>query len=109
MPAERKPKAIDVRKIIGGGLLVAGSVVMVASLGLLGFQFRALLNNSPTELLGSCAGPGLVSLRLVQSLLFHDAAVFSAAYRILVLFSAFAATVAGLIMLRNRATRTPAS
>jgi hypothetical protein len=103
MSAERKTEAI---KILGGGLLIVGCTVMLSYLGLLGFQFSAFLDSSPTDLLGSCAGLGLASLRLVHYATFHDGMLFSVAHKILILFSALAATVLGLVMLRKRAART---
>ena len=109
MSAERTSQTISVRKIAGAGLLLAGAVVMLAYLGLLGFQFKAFLSGSPMDLLGSCPGLGLASLRVVQSVAFDHAALFSVARKILVLCSAFAAIVVGLGMLRNRAGRRTAS
>ena len=89
-------QATNRRKILGTALLIAGSVVMLGYLGLLGFQITAFLDASPANLLSSYVGLGLTSLRLAPHLAFDHAALFSLTHKILVLFSAFVASVAGL-------------
>jgi hypothetical protein len=86
------------RKILGTSLLIAGSVVMLGYLGLLGSQITAFLDASPANLLGSYMSLGLTSLRLVPYLAFDHAALFSLTHRMLVLFSAFVVSVAGLAL-----------
>lgn len=109
MELKRTSQTMNLNNITGALLLILGLAVMVASLSLLGFQFRGLLDNSPMDFFGSYVGLGLVSLRFVQSIVFHDGVVFSFASEILVLFSAIAAILAGLAQLQNRAAKTIAS
>lgn len=104
MARQGTSQTLNGKKIVGAGLLIAGAGVMLAYLGLLGVQITAFLHASPVDLFGSCFGVGLAALRLIPSVAFNHAAVFSLASKILVLFSAFAAIVAGLALLQNRVT-----
>jgi hypothetical protein len=93
---------MNLKQMVGLGLLIAGSAVMLAYLGVLGFQVKTFLNSSPMDLLGCAAGLGLASLHFAQSVAFSPGLVFSFAYKILVLFSALAVILAGLALLHNR-------
>jgi hypothetical protein len=97
------------KRIIGAVLLVAGSIVMLAYLSILGLQVQDFLNASPIGLMGSSVGFGLTSLRLISHLAFDHGAVYSLAYKMLVLFSAFAVILAGLALLQNRAANMVSS
>lgn len=101
-----KAQTMNLNNIAGALLLILGLAVMVACLRVMGFQFRAFLDSSPVDLLGSYIGLGLVSLRIVQLIAFQDGAVLSFAFEILVLWSAIAAILAGLTQLQSRAAKT---
>jgi hypothetical protein len=104
----KNPKAQTANrgKILGTALLMAGSAVMFGCLGLLGLQITAFLEGSPTNLLGSYLDLGLTSLRLVPYLAFDHPAVFSLTHKMLVLFSAFVAIVAGLALFTKSSRST---
>ena len=86
------------KKILGMALVIAGSAIMLGYLGLLGFQITAFLDASPANLLSSHFSLGLTSLRLVPYVAFDHAALFSLTHKMLVLFSAFVVSVAGLAL-----------
>lgn len=92
--------------MVGAGLLIAGSLAMLAYLGLLGSAVHAFVTASTIELEGSYIGLGLASLRLIPSLVFNHGVLFSLGSKFLLLFSAFAVAVAGLGLLQNRAGKT---
>jgi hypothetical protein len=102
MSTTRTSQAVNSKRIIGLALLIVGSIVMLAYVGILALQVRAFLNASPSDLLGSGIGLGLASVRLIPSLAFNHGAVFSWLGKMLVLFSALVVIVAGLALLQNR-------
>ena len=102
MSTTRTSGAVNSKRIIGLALMIVGSIVMLAYVGILALQVRAFLNASPTDLLGSGIGLGLASVRLIPSLAFNHGALFSWLGKMLVSFSALGAIVAGLALLQNR-------
>ena len=109
MSTTRTSQAVNSKRIIGLALMIVGSIVMLAYVGMLALQVRAFLNASPADLLGSGIGLGLASVRLIPSLAFNHGAVFSWLGKMLVLFSALVVIVAGLALLQNRSARTASS
>ena len=106
MPARKVSQTTKLKSTVGVSLVVAGLAIMLAYSGLLGFELKAVFNNSPADLLDSCVGLGLTSLHLVQSIAFNQGVLLSFVRKMLVLFSAFAVIVAGLALLQNRAAKT---
>jgi len=88
------------------GLLVTGSAILLAHLGLLGFQLRLFFNASPVDLLSSCVGLGVASIHVLQFVAFNQGALFSFVDKILLLFSALAVIVTGLALSQNQAAKT---
>jgi hypothetical protein len=102
MSTTRTSQTVNSKSITGLALMIVGSIVMLAYVGMLALQVRAFLNASPTDLLGSGIGLGLASVRLIPSLAFNHGALFSWLGKMLVSFSALVVIVAGLALLQNR-------
>ncbi len=99
--AGRKNSNRNLRAKMGIVLLSMGSLLMAAKLSLIALQLPHLLASLGIDTLGVLA-LGLALLRLLHTIVFNHAAIFSFVCAILVLFSALVAIVAGLTLLRKR-------
>lgn len=97
------------RTFLGITMLILGSAVLVTYSAVMAWQFQEALTSSATDSLGLLASIGLASLRVVRAVTLDHAAVLSALRHILVLFSAFLVTLAGLALLPRRASGVNAS
>lgn len=100
--AGRENSNRNLRAKVGAVLLSLGSLLMAAKLGLIAVQLPQLLGSLGIDTLGVHMALGLALLRLLHTMIFNHAAIFSFVCAILVLFSALVAIVAGLTLLRKR-------
>jgi hypothetical protein len=100
--AERENSNRNLRAKAGVVLLSLGALLMAAKLGLIAVQLPRLLASLGIDTLGVHMALGLTLLRLLHTIAFNHAAIFSFACAILVLFFALVAIVAGLTLLRKR-------
>jgi hypothetical protein len=100
--AGRKNSNRNLRAKMGIVLLSLGSLLMAAKLSLIALQLPHLLACLGIDTLGVHLALGLALLRLLHTIVFNHAAIFSFVCAILVLFSALVAIVAGLTLLRKR-------
>jgi hypothetical protein len=91
----------NLRARAGVALLVLGSLLMLAKLGLLAVRFPELLATMGIDTLGVHVALGLTLLKVFRTIAFDHAAIFSVVCGILVLFFALVAIVAGLMLLRK--------
>lgn len=88
----------NLKSLIGVGLLATGGVLLAMQLG--------LLEGPLTDSFASCVGLAVAWLRLLQFAAFDHSELLSFANAFLVLFTAFAMTLAGSALLRNRSDKT---
>ena len=94
----------NLRARAGVVLLSLGSLLLLARLGLIALALPRLLASLGIDTFGVHVALGLTLLRVLQTIAFDHAAIFSFVCAILVLFFALVAIVAGLTLLRKRAT-----
>jgi hypothetical protein len=99
----------DFRSLVGTAMVAIGSAVLLAYSGVMAWQFQAALTGSAIDSLGLLGSIGFASLRVVRAVTFDHAAVLSVVRHILVLFSAFLVTLAGIALLPRRASGVNAS
>jgi hypothetical protein len=90
----------------GVALLLLGSLVMLGKLGLLAVQLPCLMASLGVDVFGPRVALGLTLLRLIQTVAFDHAALFSFVSALLVLFFALVAIVVGLALMRKRTSET---
>jgi hypothetical protein len=93
-----------VKSTTGGALLAFGTLLILFYLNSLALQVQPLFSTPLADTLDSCARAGVTFLHALQAIFFDRGALFSIAWNILVLFSAFAITLIG-IALRNTPNR----
>jgi hypothetical protein len=90
----------------GVALLLLGSLVMLGKLGLLAVQLPCLRASFGVDVFGPRVALGLTLLRLIQTVAFDHAALFSFVSALLVLFFALVAIVVGLALMRKGTSET---
>jgi hypothetical protein len=100
--AEGKNSNRNLRVKAGVVLLSLGALLMAARLSLIAAQLPRVLASLGIDTLGVHMALGLTLLRLLHTIAFNHAAIFSFVCAILVLFFALVAIVAGLTLLRKR-------
>jgi hypothetical protein len=96
----------NLRTRAGVVLLSLGSLVMLGKLGLLAVQLPCLVASLGIDTFGVHVALGLTLLRLIQTIAFDHAAIFSFVTALLVLFFALVAIVVGLALMRKRSSET---
>ena len=97
------------RSFVGTAMLIIGLMVLLTYSAVMAWQFHAALDASAVDSLGLLGSVGFASLRVVRAVTVDHAAVLSALRHILVLFSAFLVTLAGIALLPRRTARVNAS
>jgi len=87
------------------GLVAAGLLVLLADLSLFARPLAALAASLKESTLGVLPTLGMCLLNATQAIAFHQVDYFSLISRILVLFTAMVALIAGLALLRPSASR----
>ena len=97
------------RTFLGTTMLIVGSAVLLTYSAVMAWQFQAALTSSAIDSVGLLASIGLASLRVVRAITLDHAAVLSVLRHILILFSAFLVTLAGIALVPRRAARVNAT
>jgi len=97
------------RSLAGTAMLVIGLMVLLTYSAVMAWQFHAALDGSAVDSLGFFGTVGFASLRVVRAVTVDHSAALSALRHILVLFSAFVVTLAGIALLPRRASGVNAS
>jgi hypothetical protein len=97
------------RSLVGTAMLIIGSMVLLTYSAVMAWQFHAALDSTAVDSLGFFGTVGFASLRVVRAVTVDHAAVLSVLRHILVLFSAFLVTLAGIALLPRRPSGVNAS
>ena len=98
----------NLRSFVGTALIIAGSAVLVTYSAVIAWQFNAALSASAVDSVGFFGTLGLASFHAIRTLIFDPGVLVAGVYRLLILFSAFTLTLAGIALLPKR-TRVPDS
>jgi hypothetical protein len=94
------------RGYLGRVLITLGSVTMLSDLAFLAQPLERLVERLREGLFGLVPSLGLSFLSAARAMAFHQLDYFSLISRILVLFTAMVAVIAGIVLLRPPATRS---
>ena len=92
------------RSFLAATMLTVGSGVLLTYSVLMAWQFHSALDSGAVDSLGWVGSIGFASLRVVRAVTLGHAVVLSTLRHILVLFSAFVVTLAGIALLPRRAS-----
>lgn len=99
-----RTSASRLKSTTGGALLALGTLLVLFYLNSLALQVQPFFSAPLADTLDSCARLGVTLLHALQAIFFERGALVSMASNMLVLFSAFAITLIGII-LRNKANQ----
>lgn len=95
----------NLRGLVGVVMFIGGSAVLVAYSAVIAWRLQALSGGDALGVLGSL---GLTSLHAVRNVALEPALALSVAPHVLILFSAFLATLVGIAFIPRRALGGPA-
>jgi hypothetical protein len=93
------------RGSLGKILVTVGSVALLADITFLAVPLERLVERLRYGLFGIVPALGLSFLNAARAIAFHQIDYFSLISRILVLFSAMAAIIVGIVLLRSHSAR----